>query len=86
MNEELLTIYEMQKRLCYREGRGLLELNLKGGNGEGLTFADLCGYYARHYRPLLEQLAKDKPDTAARFIVEDLDAVFMQYLREWEND
>ena len=75
----------MHKRLCYKEGRGVLELAPKG-NGDGLTFADFCTYYKLHYRPLLEQLAKDKPDTAARFIVEDMDAVFLDYLTEFEND
>ena len=43
-------------------------------------------YYKWHYKPILEQLAKDKPDTAARFIVEDLDAIFLGYLNELEND
>ncbi len=78
------TIYEMHRDLCYANGKGLLELDLKGGNHE--TFAGLCDYYKRHYKPLLEQLAKDKPDTAARFIVDDMDAIFLGYLNEYEQD
>lgn len=84
MKEEIISIYEAHKRLCEGEGRGLLELNLKGP--EGHSFAAFCDYYKWYYKPILEQLAKDKPDTAARFIVEDLDAIFLGYLNDWEND
>lgn len=84
MKNEVLSIYEAHRALCYKEGRGVLELKLKGPGDT--DFASFCDYYQRHYKPLLEQLAKDKPDTAARFIVEDLDAIFLGYLREWEND
>lgn len=84
MENERMSIYEMHKRMCYQNGRGVLELAPKVGNFD--TFADFCDYYKRHYRPLLEQLAKDKPDTAARFIVDDFDTLCLVYLNEYENE
>lgn len=80
-----MSIYEFHKALCYTQGKGVLELCIESPN-EGVSFADFCDYYERHYRPLLEQLAKEKPDTAARSIVQDMDAIFLKYKQEFEND
>ena len=84
METQFYSIYEMHKELCLRTGRGLLECAPKvGEHGE---FVNFCEYYKQHYRPLLEQLAQEKPDTAARFIVQDMDELFLGYLKEWEED
>jgi len=79
-----MSIYEMQREHANLKGVGITDDCIKVGEfGE---FIDLCYYYQKHYRPLLVQLAEEKPDTAARFIVQDFDTLFLGYLKELDED
>ena len=80
----------MHKRLCNCEGKGILELEPyipAPFNGTFLCFAD---YYRLHYKPLLDQLAKESTDPQRTNVLNnmlgDLNAVFLGYAEEYDKD
>jgi len=87
MQTEQISIYEMHKRLCYKEAKGLLELEPYVPEPFNGTFCCFARYYELHYKPLIEQLAKEHPENARiGHLLGDLNAIFLGYLEEYDKE